>query len=178
MLHHSKSSVNRDLKRSINHNNGVVIPAINLCNVQPEKNLGTLTWLKGRVMQINQKKKCQKDNIDVDMVILGQVDQVLQSLGDPIPEKLAEVVKKYWLYKPEKFSVTKSLNGKFLIPLNQDEICTLRLKEEIFFSKSIAPWKKRVHKRIQESKTSMVKVTAGLIKFLESNLRLKTKLCG
>lgn len=112
------------------------------------------------------------------MVILGQVDQVLQSLGDPIPEKLAEVVKKYWLYKPEKFSVTKSLNGKFLIPLNQDEICTLRLKEEIFFSKSIAPWKKRVHKRIQESKTSMVKLTAGLIKFLESNLRLKTKLCG
>ena len=27
------------------------------------------------------------------MVILGQVDQVLQSLGDPIPEKLTEVVK-------------------------------------------------------------------------------------
>lgn len=99
------------------------------------------------------------------MVIIGQVDQVLQSLGDPIPEKLAEVVKKYWLYKPEKFSVTKSLNGTFLIPLNQDEICPLHLKGEIFFSKSIAPWKKRIHKNIQESETSMVKVTAGLINF-------------
>ena len=52
------------------------------------------------------------------MVILDQVDEehhVPQSLGEPIPKKQAGVVKKYWQYKPEKLSVTKSLNEKFLI---------------------------------------------------------------
>lgn len=71
-----------------------------------------------------------EENIDVDMVTFNQSDeehQVPQVLGDPNPEKLAGVVKKYWQYKPEMISVTKSLNEKFLVSSNCDKICAPRL---------------------------------------------------
>ena len=83
-------------------------------------------------------------------MILDQVDQehqVSRGLGDPIPEKLAGVVQKYWQYKPKKLSVVKSLNDKFLIPSNCGEICDPSLNREIFCSKNIVPWVKRTNNK-------------------------------
>ena len=114
-------------------------------------------------------------------MILDQVDQehqVSRGLGDPIPEKLAGVVQKYWQYKPKKLSVVKSLNDKFLIPSNCGEICDPSLNREIFCSKNIVPWVKRTNKRLQEPQTSAVKATAGLIKLSESILKTEKQNCG
>ena len=83
---------------------GCVTPAKIPRNGQPEKKIWViLPGQNDQVLQINQK------------VSLWKESQVLQSLGDPFPERLAGVVTKYWQYKPETFSVIRCLNQKFLI---------------------------------------------------------------
>ena len=68
---------------------GCVTPAKIPRNGQPEKKIWViLPGQNDQVLQINQK------------VSLWKESQVLQSLSDPFPERLAGVVTKYWQYKP------------------------------------------------------------------------------
>ena len=68
---------------------GCVTPAKIPSNGQPEKKIWViLPGQNDQVLQINQK------------VSLWKESQVLQSLSDPFPERLAGVVTKYWQYKP------------------------------------------------------------------------------
>ena len=159
-------TANADFKHPTNDNNGIVIPAKIPCNGQPEKDLGCSNPAKGLSTTNKPESNFGEDNKDVDMVILDQIDQehqVPKSLGDSVPEKLAGVVTKYWQYgKPEKFSVIKILNEKFLIPANCDEICVSRLDREIPFSKNITPWVKKTDKRLRSPKRQWSKPQQAL----------------
>ena len=68
---------------------------------------------------------------------------------------------------PSNFNTIKKLLEKILIPENCQEICVPKLNREIFFSKDFQPWIKRADKRIRDTQTGAVKVTATLIKVSE-----------
>ena len=115
LLHHRERTANPHLKRPTNDHNGGVVSVTIPCNDQLEKDLGN-SPAKGPSNANKHESKSCEDNLDVDMVISDQgyqEHQVLQSLGESISEKLGGVVKKSWQYKPEQFSVIKSLNENF-----------------------------------------------------------------
>ena len=90
MIHHHCYLIMKALRIQI------WVPVTIPCNRQPEKNLINSYPAKGLNTGNKPESKSEKDSINVDMVILDQIDreqQVRQSLGDPIQEKLTGVVK-------------------------------------------------------------------------------------
>ena len=154
LLHHRERTANANLKRPANDHNGGVVSFTIPCNGQLEKDLGN-SPAKGPSNANKHESKSWEDNIDVDMVIPDQDYQY--------------IVRKSWQYEPGQFSVIKSLNEKFFDALKSSQNLCLTFKWIFFSRKNLAPWVER----FQESQTSVIKSTGGLIKLLESILKVE-----